>query len=125
MASANVGAAERAVDGDASRDLLQALIDTIVEVSHPEQVILFGSRARGTARQDSDYDFLVVVRHVQNERELASRIYRALLSRRLGVAVDIIVVGDDVLARNEDNPFFIYQSAMHEGRVVHEHPASR
>ncbi|HEV8594900.1 MAG TPA: nucleotidyltransferase domain-containing protein, partial [Thermoplasmata archaeon] len=29
-------------------------------VLHPERVILFGSRARGDSRHDSDYDLLVV-----------------------------------------------------------------
>jgi predicted nucleotidyltransferase len=38
-------------------DLLQA----VVEYFNPRKVILFGSRARGTARENSDHDLLVVV----------------------------------------------------------------
>ncbi len=105
-------------------DRLQAIVDTIVEVVHPQEVILFGSRATGAARPDSDYDFLVVVPDVQNERDLSSRIYRALMTRRLGVAVDVVVVSEHVLARNRHNPFLIYHQALQEGRVVHGHPAS-
>lgn len=37
------------------------VIDRIVEVLHPEQIWLFGSRARGTAGPESDWDLLVVV----------------------------------------------------------------
>ena len=37
------------------------VIDRIVEVLAPEQIWLFGSRARGTAGPDSDWDLLVVV----------------------------------------------------------------
>ncbi len=124
MASSSTRSTDRTVAASANSDLLQILVDTIVDVSHPEQVVLFGSRARGTTRQDSDYDLLVVVRDVQNERDLAGRIYRALLTQRLGVEVDIIVVNDAVLARNKDNPLFIYQQALREGRVLHERPAS-
>jgi len=36
-------------------------IARIVEVLHPEQIWLFGSRARGTAGPESDWDLLVVV----------------------------------------------------------------
>jgi predicted nucleotidyltransferase len=37
------------------------VIDRIVEVLHPEQIWLFGSRARGTAGPESDWDLMVVV----------------------------------------------------------------
>ena len=43
--------------GDA---LLDRMIRTLVAEADPEQVILFGSRARGDARPDSDVDLLVV-----------------------------------------------------------------
>jgi len=58
---------------------LQAIVEAIVRTAHPERVILFGSRAKGTMRAESDYDILVVVHGVQNEREVSRRIYRALL----------------------------------------------
>jgi predicted nucleotidyltransferase len=37
------------------------MIARIVEVLHPEQVWLFGSRARGEARVDSDWDFMAIL----------------------------------------------------------------
>lgn len=37
------------------------MIARIVEVLHPEQVWLFGSRARGEARADSDWDFMAIL----------------------------------------------------------------
>ena len=63
--------------------LLQTIVEIIIEEANPEQVILFGSRAKGTAQEESDYDFLVVVRGIQNEREISRRIYRALLASGL------------------------------------------
>ena len=40
--------------------LLKEIAGKIVAVVHPRMIILFGSHARGTARSDSDLDFIVV-----------------------------------------------------------------
>jgi predicted nucleotidyltransferase len=40
---------------------VQPLIDRIVASWHPREIWLFGSRARGTADGDSDWDLLVVI----------------------------------------------------------------
>lgn len=40
---------------------IRALADKIVAEFHPEKIILFGSRAYGTPREDSDVDLLVVM----------------------------------------------------------------
>ena len=40
--------------------LLRQMVETIVREAAPEVIILFGSRARGDARPDSDVDLLVV-----------------------------------------------------------------
>lgn len=39
---------------------LKEAVGHLVEALHPRAIILFGSRARGTNRADSDYDLLVV-----------------------------------------------------------------
>ncbi|HEX8106203.1 MAG TPA: nucleotidyltransferase domain-containing protein [Kofleriaceae bacterium] len=46
---------------DASPSVPPEMIARIVEVLHPEQVWLFGSRARGEARADSDWDFMAIL----------------------------------------------------------------
>jgi predicted nucleotidyltransferase len=108
-------------DKDKEFERLRAIVETIVEVARPEKVILFGSRVKGGASAESDYDFLVVVRSVQNEREISRRIYRALLDRRAGAAVDLVVVDAGTLDRHRDNPFYVYSQALNEGKVFYEH----
>ena len=44
---------------DLVRDL-DGVVRTIIRIANPELVILFGSYAEGTARDDSDVDLLVV-----------------------------------------------------------------
>jgi predicted nucleotidyltransferase len=46
---------------DRSPSVPPEMIARIVEVLHPEQVWLFGSRARGEARADSDWDFMAIL----------------------------------------------------------------
>ncbi len=56
----------------------------------PERVYLFGSRARGEAGPDSDYDLLLVVPDdAPPERKRARLAYEVL--RGTGVAADVIV----------------------------------
>ncbi len=40
-------------------DSVQRLVRHIVEKINPEEIILFGSRARGSHRPNSDFDFVV------------------------------------------------------------------
>jgi len=43
-----------------TNELLKEMTDIIVREVNPCKIILFGSHARGTAKRDSDLDFLVV-----------------------------------------------------------------
>jgi predicted nucleotidyltransferase len=46
----------RRKQGVATASLIRRMVRRMVEQFHPEQVILFGSYARGDARPDSDVD---------------------------------------------------------------------
>ena len=73
--------------------LLQRMVEVIVREVDPETIILFGSRARGEARADSDVDLLVVERApftAQRSRlSEANRLYMAL--RNLPVSKDLLL----------------------------------
>jgi len=46
------------------------MITRMVEVLHPIQIWLFGSRARGEARVDSDWDFMAILPDDAPEQDL-------------------------------------------------------
>jgi len=56
------------MDGEIQRQLLdddptlREIVRRLADAYHPLRIYLFGSKARGTAGPDSDYDILVVVR---------------------------------------------------------------
>ena len=54
-----------------------------------------------------------------DEREISRRIYRALLERGIGAAVDVIVVDAGTLERHRESPYFVYHQALQEGRVFY------
>src|SRR4051812_36778161 len=68
---------------------LQPLLARIVEKYHPEQVWLYGSRARGDARPDSDWDLFIVAPDATPEREL-SPVVAAELRKGTGIYADLI-----------------------------------
>jgi predicted nucleotidyltransferase len=105
-------------------ELLGRIVETIVEAAQPERVILFGSRAKGADKGESDYDFLVVVSGAENEREVSRRIYRSLLDKKVGVAVDVVVVGEKKLERYKESPYFIYAQAVQEGKLFYDRAAA-
>ncbi len=57
---------------------LNKAIDIIIKVADPDQIILFGSRARGNHHPESDYDLFVINNDVDHCRKLTRKIYRAL-----------------------------------------------
>jgi len=70
--------------------VLAEIVNRLVATFRPDAVYLFGSRARGEAGSDSDYDLLVVVPDaVPAERRQARLAYQAL--RGTGVAADVLV----------------------------------
>ena len=70
----------------------EALLGQVVEGFDPRRVILVGSRARGDARQDSDYDLVVVLDDaVPDDRLSARRRYEA--HKGFAIPADIIPAG--------------------------------
>ncbi|MCU0503256.1 MAG: nucleotidyltransferase domain-containing protein [Anaerolineae bacterium] len=97
--------------------LLTEITERIVAVSDPQQIILFGSQARGDARSDSDLDLLVVKEEMESPRAEAARIYRALAG--LSIPVDIVIARSDYVRRHRDVVGTVVRPALREGRVLY------
>ena len=97
--------------------MLDRVVARLVEAVHPLRVVLFGSAARGTMRENSDLDLLVVVPDGTHCRRTAQQLYRDLAG--LGVAKDIVVTTPEILARNSDNRWLVYYHALREGRELY------
>jgi predicted nucleotidyltransferase len=82
-----------------------------------KDVVLFGSRARGDARRDSDYDVAVLIRDLTN-RQATNRMLSDIAYRHLLVGMHIVPlsVSDDFLDR--DSVGDLAASIRRDGIVV-------
>ena len=98
---------------------LQEMIHRILAAGNPQKIILFGSRARGDARPDSDYDLLLIEPSDLPRYKRAARYRRALVG--LAPAKDILVWTPEEVAEWRDVPNAFITGVVREGIVLHEH----
>ena len=84
------------------------------------QIFLFGSRARGDARPDSDFDLLVVVRGITpaEKQSYQLALYRAL--RGTGVATEPLVMSEDEFEEGRGVIGGLAYPAWKEGVLLYE-----
>jgi len=70
--------------------VLEELVRRLVNAFQPERIYLFGSKARGEADDDSDYDLAVVVPDSAPHDRQSSRLAYEVL-RGTGTAADVVV----------------------------------
>jgi predicted nucleotidyltransferase len=102
------------------RDQLETALRRIAADPSVQALVLFGSRATGTARADSDLDLLVVERtpHLEGQAKVASwwRHFQPLQS--LPLPVDLVVSGSADAARLAGSRWHVISEAARHGRVL-------
>ena len=104
--------------------LLGEMVQAIVAEVDPEQVILFGSRARGDERESSDIDLIVVEAEPfgperSRHKELV-RLYHALAG--FLVPADVLVYSHEDIDYWRDSLNHVLARALREGKVLYERP---
>ena len=103
---------------------LQRMVQILVAAAVPEKIILFGSRARGDARPDSDVDLIVVEAEPFGKgrscAEESLRLRRALGAQ--GVDKDLLVYSLEDVEYWRDSLNSVLARALREGAVLYERP---
>ncbi len=103
-----------------SEAIISTMVDRIVGRFQPSRVVLFGSQARGTAKEWSDVDLLVVMDNVPNKRRVAVEIRRSLGD--LPISKDIVIATPDEITRRGHVVGTVLRAALREGTIVYERP---
>ena len=97
--------------------VLADIVRRIVEVAKPQQIIVFGSAARGTMGPNSDLDLLVIKGGRFNRDRLIDAIYRGLWGTE--AAVDVVLVTPEEVQRYGNSPCLVIAPALREGKIVY------
>lgn len=119
MARRNEGRGDASPGGRPPDDpVLGEVVDRLVAAYAPEEIYLFGSKARGDEGPDSDYDLLVVVPdEAPPERRRSRLAYQAL--RGTGTAADVLVCTRTYFERRLHLRASLPSTVVREGILVH------
>ena len=102
----------------ADRALMDEIVRRIVETVHPHKIVLFGSRARGEARADSDIDLLVIADSSEPRHKRSRSLYGALSD--IILPMDIVVyTPEEVEEWSQVRQAFV-TTAVREGKALYE-----
>ena len=124
---ANAQAAARSpmpiVEDPLNRETIQAITQLIVQRFQPEQIILFGSCARGETDEHSDLDLMVVLRH-NDEADRDGYAIRLAIAQNFVLPVDILIRSADVLARYRQDPTSMLSRMLQDSEILYDRRAA-
>jgi uncharacterized protein len=97
---------------------LEESVGRLIDVYQPDRVYLFGSRARGDALPDSDYDLLLVVPDDATVERTRSRLaYETLWET--GLAADVLVWKRSRFESRLHLPASLPATVVRDGKLLH------
>jgi len=100
-----------------TEDLLQAVVRRLLTVGAPDKIVLFGSRARGDARADSDLDLLIVEASDLPRYKRSPRYLRVLVG--LFPAKEVVVWTPEEVEAWSEVPHAFITTALREGKTLY------
>jgi hypothetical protein len=95
---------------------LAEAVNRLVEGLHPRAIILFGSRARGTSRTESDYDLLVISDQLLDY----DQVYRPVAGR--GLHCDVVPCTFDAWQQASLDAGGVLRAAFDDGVLLYGEP---
>lgn len=102
--------------GLASREAIMDFVRQLVEIYHPEQVILFGSYAKGDARPKSDIDLLVILPFSRSTLGQAADMLERLDS---DLYVQLVARTPEMIAESVENGSSFLRHVLETGEVLY------
>jgi len=94
---------------------IKTVAEKIAKVINAYKVILFGSHARGQARNDSDVDLLIVAESDLPRHKRARQLYGSLNPYPFGM--DLLVYTPEEIQKASESPLSFVSEVLREGVV--------
>ncbi len=95
------------------------LTRTLVKKYHPQQVILFGSGARGTNKKDSDIDLLIIKKSDKKKAYRIKEIFEALRNTDRHYPLDPLVYTPEELKERIALGDYFIKRILSEGKTLY------
>ena len=98
---------------------IDKIVPIIISIAAPDQIILFGSYARGDNTEKSDIDLLITKKELINSFDIIDSIYMAFYDNKIRIPVDLLAI--DYNRYNELNSEigYIYKTIKEQGKVIY------
>jgi predicted nucleotidyltransferase len=105
---------------DSNIPYIDKIIPIIVSLAVPDQIILFGSYARGDNTEKSDIDLLILKKGLKKGREITGSIYMAFLDTDINIDVDLLAIDSGRYIELCNDIGYIYKTIKQEGKIIYE-----
>jgi len=99
---------------------IEQVKDVIVSQVNPDQIILFGSRAREDHQENSDYDFLVLKKELVESKGITQHLRKILYQNGYREPMDIMVMNSEKYLNLTDVVGYVYKGIKMEGKIIYE-----
>jgi predicted nucleotidyltransferase len=104
---------------DKSIPYIDKIIPIIKSIASPDQIVLFGSYARGDYTNRSDIDLLIIKKGLINGNRIIDSIYRAFYENKIGISVDLLTVDYDRYMELNNDIGYVYKIIKEQGEVLY------
>jgi predicted nucleotidyltransferase len=98
---------------------IDKIIPIIVSLASPDQIILFGSYARGDNTEKSDIDLLIIKKDLKNGFDIIDSIYRNLYENKIKIPVDLLMIDYNRYFDINNEIGYIYKTINEQGKILY------
>jgi predicted nucleotidyltransferase len=98
---------------------IDKIIPIIISIASPDQIILFGSYARGNSTEKSDIDLLIIKKELKNSFAIIDSIYMAFYENKIKIPVDLLAIDFNRYNEINNEIGYIYKTIKEQGKVLY------
>ncbi|MDR2717037.1 MAG: nucleotidyltransferase domain-containing protein [Treponema sp.] len=98
---------------------IDKIIPIIISIASPDQIILFGSYARGNNTEKSDIDLLIIKKELKNSFAIIDSIYMAFYENKIKVPVDLLAIDFNRYNEINNEIGYIYKTIKEQGKLLY------